>query len=389
MFRLLTHRTILWTEMEKDTDLLTTNKIKSHHNKFCLLNEDGPTVLQLGSHDPLTIGAAVSACREFPFVEMNLNCGCPSIESGGANYGASLMRRPALVKDLITAMASQTRTPVSIKCRLGVHDRIMQGADSPEDSYDELAQFIYKVTSSGCLSHVIVHARAAVLSGLSPSKNRSIPLLRPDYVYRLADDFPNLRITLNGGIRNFNDLRSYAMSAGRLDGLMAGRWLLQRPLDAWMLDSEPYIVSNEDNKSNIRRSTSITDAIKDYAGWAVSAQEEATRFELMLPLTLITEQLKEEFDDLLHGEGCTDVTHTNMITGQKNCHSYLTEKDLWCVFEAVWSAAAEIIGGKLFLGNPSVKFGDKPPFRRLDEILELGTGKKVTGKIRRNRTENT
>ena len=104
----------------------------------------------------------------------------------------------------------------------------------PEAQYDDLSSFVDAVTSAGCVDHVVVHARAAVLSGLSCSQNRQVPPLTPEYAVRLARDFPDLRVTLNGGIDSAEAVRRW--SAPPLDGVMAGRWLLRRPLDLWALD---------------------------------------------------------------------------------------------------------------------------------------------------------
>ena len=108
------------------------------------------------------------------------------------------------------------------------------------DAYEPLAEFVHAVSRSGAVQHVAVHARAAVLSGLSPAHNRRVPPLRPELVARLARDFPQLRVTLNGGLEGLPALRAAAATPA-LDGLMCGRWALRRPLDLPLVQQEAYI----------------------------------------------------------------------------------------------------------------------------------------------------
>eukprot|EP00965_Chrysotila_dentata_P242652 6204979-Pleurochrysis_carterae.AAC.3 len=218
LFRELSANTVLWTEMEKfDTTCLEQDTLGARDlQRIQFKPEEGPLVLQIGANDPRTLSQAnyhpdCVAYRSMPcstarvvhasrgVSEININCGCPSIESGGARnaqYGAALMQRPDLVRELCEACSlADPEIPISVKCRIGVQEHASQSADNYDatDTYEALAEFVHAVTASGAVEHVIVHARAAVLSGLSPSKNRTVPPLRPEFVYQLARDFPRVR----------------------------------------------------------------------------------------------------------------------------------------------------------------------------------------------------
>ena len=164
-YRLLSADTQLWTEMEKLEDLLESQDACSRRLTFHPLEH--PLVLQLGGNSPSQLRAVISASRPYQYDEINLNVGCPSIETGGANYGAALMTQPKLVVELLDMIRKETdpQTRVSIKCRIGVHDKLIDQATPPTDTYDTLHSFISTVTSTGSVDHVIVHARSAILGG--------------------------------------------------------------------------------------------------------------------------------------------------------------------------------------------------------------------------------
>ena len=201
-YRLLSPDCYLWTEMEKLEDLLVSEDACSRRLSFH--PREHPLVLQLGGNSPSQLQAAMAASRSYTYDEINLNVGCPSIETGGANYGAALMTQPKLVSELMDVMrkGAHQDTKISIKCRIGVHDKLNDNALPPVDTYETLHSFISTVTSTGSVDHVIVHARSAILGGLSSVKNRQVPPLRHDFVHQLARDFSSLTqgVTLNGGI---------------------------------------------------------------------------------------------------------------------------------------------------------------------------------------------
>jgi tRNA-dihydrouridine synthase A len=218
--RLVTRRARLYTEM------ITTGAL-IHGDRARLLRFDPaehPVALQLGGSDP----DALARCAEYGvragYDEINLNCGCPSDRVQEAQFGACLMLDPKRVADGVAAMRDAVKVPVTVKCRIGV--------DGSED-YAFLRDFIEIIACEGCETF-IVHARKAWLSGLSPKENREIPPLRYDVVYRLKQEFPALRIVINGGIRSLEACREHLR---HVDGVMLGREAYENP---WMLaDADP------------------------------------------------------------------------------------------------------------------------------------------------------
>ena len=192
--RFLSHDAVLWTEMEKAEDLASLSQ-RALARRLRHIDDvgGGTSVLQLGGSHVGTLVAASRHARTFRYSELNLNAGCPSIETGGASYGVALMRDAAQTHTLAAAMADAFGAPVSIKCRLAAHDVVLADGKVPMTRYETLATFAETVTADGAVDHLIVHARAAVLGGLSPSKNRCVPPLLPEYVHRLAAELPGAR----------------------------------------------------------------------------------------------------------------------------------------------------------------------------------------------------
>jgi len=176
-----------------------------------------PVVLQLGGSDPAELAAAARIGARLGYDEINLNVGCPSDRVRDGAFGACLMREPQTVARCMAAMADAVSVPVSVKCRIGL--------DS-DQRYESFAAFIDTVAAVG-VRRFVVHARNAILSGLSPKQNREIPPLKYEFVHRLKRERPDLHITLNGGL-NDCDSALAALRAG-LDGVMLGRAAYQRP----------------------------------------------------------------------------------------------------------------------------------------------------------------
>jgi tRNA-dihydrouridine synthase A len=175
-----------------------------------------PLALQLGGSEPRELGAAARLGEASGYDEINLNLGCPSNRVSAGRFGACLMAEPARVAECVAAMAAAVDVPVTVKMRIGIDD---------QDSYEHLAAFVERLAGAGCHTF-IVHARKAILKGLSPKENRSVPPLRYDMVYRLKNDFPGLTIVLNGGITRLNDADRHL---GFVDGVMLGRAAYHNP----------------------------------------------------------------------------------------------------------------------------------------------------------------
>ncbi len=204
--RQLTKQSLLYTEM-------LTAKAVIHGDRDYLLGFEeleAPLVLQLGGADPAEMAEAAKIGQQWGYDEINLNCGCPSDRVQSGRFGACLMAEPQTVADCVGAMQDAVSLPVSVKCRLGI-DR--------DDSYAVLRDFVFAVSQTGC-KHFIVHARKAWLDGLSPKENRNIPPLRYEYVYRLKQEMPDLHITINGGIDDWQAVQSHLDA---VDGVMIGR----------------------------------------------------------------------------------------------------------------------------------------------------------------------
>ncbi len=221
--RLISKHTLLYTEM------LTTAAIL-HGNKNRLLDfsaEEHPIAIQLGGSDPAALAACSRISEEWGYNEINLNVGCPSDRVQSGRFGACLMAEPRLVAECIRAMQDVTPLPVTVKCRIGI---------DAMDSYSEFAHFIETLALTGC-EVFIIHARKAWLTGLSPKKNRDIPPLRYDYVYRLKQDYPELSIVLNGGISSLAAVREHL---NYVDGVMLGRSVYHNPFILNEIDREFY-----------------------------------------------------------------------------------------------------------------------------------------------------
>ncbi len=175
-----------------------------------------PLAIQLGGAEPDDLARAAVMAQEAGYCEANLNVGCPSDRVQRGRFGACLMREPDLVAELVRSMGAAVDIPVTVKCRLGV-----DGADSQP----LLEAFVATVADAGCKTFY-VHARKAILSGLSPAQNRQVPPLQHDRVYALKRRFPGLSIHLNGGIRAVEDV---ARHLPQVDGVMIGREAYHRP----------------------------------------------------------------------------------------------------------------------------------------------------------------
>jgi tRNA-dihydrouridine synthase A len=192
--------------------------------------EEHPIALQLGGSEPRELAAAARAGEEAGYDEINLNCGCPSDRVASGAFGACLMQEPARVADCVAEMGAQVRVPVTVKMRVGVINAEARNARAAVASFDEsdfeaLHGFVRGVRDAGC--HVaIVHARKAVLGGLSPKDNREIPPLRYDVVRRLKRAFPQLPVVVNGGYREPGTVLD---ALTWCDGVMLGREAYHRP----------------------------------------------------------------------------------------------------------------------------------------------------------------
>lgn len=207
LLRLVSKNIWLYSEMVTTGAILHGNNLA----RFLSYNEvEHPITLQLGGSVPDELARCCQLAQDYAYDEVNLNVGCPSDRVQSGRFGACLMATPELVAECIAAMIDSVDIPISIKTRIGI-DR--------EDHYEQLQSLVEKVSSTGC-QYFTIHARKAWLEGLSPKENRDIPPLRYDFVYQLKRDFPDLHITINGGIKTVVDMQQHLQ---QVDGVMIGR----------------------------------------------------------------------------------------------------------------------------------------------------------------------
>lgn len=220
--RRLTRRALLYTEM------ITTGAI-IHGDRDWLLGFDAdehPLSLQIGGDDPAACAESVRIAGDYGYDEFDLNVGCPSDRVQEGFFGACLMAKPPQVARIVEAMKRATERPVTVKHRIGIDGR---------ESYEEMADFVSTVAGAGA-DRFIVHARIAVLNGLNPKENRSIPPLRHEDVYRLKEEFPELTIEINGHIGGVAEVAEHLR---RVDGVMVGRSAYERPF--WLREVDEAI----------------------------------------------------------------------------------------------------------------------------------------------------
>lgn len=210
--RLLSPSVFLYTEM------VTAAAI--HHgdaDRFLRFDElEHPIALQLGGSKPEWMASASRTASAYGYDEININVGCPSDKVQSGQFGACLMAHPDIVSDCYRAMLEVTELPITIKTRIGIDDK---------DSYEFLVAFVEQMARVGCRKFV-VHARIAILDGLSPKQNRTVPPLNYERVYRLKRDYPEFEIVINGGLASIDQVDEVLEF---VDGAMIGRQAYQQP----------------------------------------------------------------------------------------------------------------------------------------------------------------
>lgn len=204
--RQITRHTWLYTEMVT-TGALIHGDVARHLD---FNQKEHPVALQLGGSDPDDLAKSAKLGEQWGYDEINLNCGCPSERVQKGAFGACLMAEPNLVADCVKAMRDAVSIDVTVKHRIGI-DYI--------ETYDFVRDFVGTIADAGCETF-IVHARNAILKGLSPKENREIPVLKYDFVYQLKRDFPNLEIIINGAIKTEAEIDLHLQY---VDGVMLGR----------------------------------------------------------------------------------------------------------------------------------------------------------------------
>ena len=213
--RLLTKETVLYTEMIHHDAILNC---KEGYSKLLQYNQiEHPLVLQLGGNNPELLGKCAEIANKMGYDEINLNCGCPSTKVIAHNFGACLMCTPELVGECVKAMKKNCNIPVTVKCRIGLN----------KDNDAFLDNFVKKVNAIADVDHFIIHARLAIMN-LDTDKNRKIPPLKYERVFKLKEDFPLLNFSINGGIKTYEDVNNM-LSNKFITGCMIGRAAYDNP----------------------------------------------------------------------------------------------------------------------------------------------------------------
>lgn len=221
--RILSPHALLYTEM------VTTGALLYGDRERFLLRDDfeKSVALQLGGSEPSAMAASAKFAEDAGFNEVNINVGCPSDRVQNGRIGACLMAEPNVVADCVSQMQNQVNIPVTVKTRIGIDDF---------DSLDFLLDFIEVVSNAGC-DTFIVHARKAILKGLSPKENRTIPPLNYERVHQLKKAFPALTLVINGGI---NSVSAIKQQLSVLDGVMIGREAYHNPFFLAQIEQHLY-----------------------------------------------------------------------------------------------------------------------------------------------------
>lgn len=212
--RQISRQTLLYTEM------VTTGAIIHGKGDYLAFHQaEQPVALQLGGSNPQEMADCASRAEGYGYNEVNINVGCPSDRVQNGRFGACLMAEPETVAECVSSMQQKVNIPVTVKSRIGIDDMC---------EVEDLTRFIQIVADAGCETF-IVHARKAWLQGLSPKENRDIPPLMYERVYQLKQQFPDLHISINGGVKSLDEAATHL---GYIDGVMIGREVYSNP---WIL----------------------------------------------------------------------------------------------------------------------------------------------------------
>ncbi len=231
--RLISKNVMLYSEM-----VATKSAIHGDREKILgFRNEEHPVALQVGGSDKNELAEVAKLAEEYGYKEINLNLGCPSKKVQKNSFGACLMKDPNLVADCLNKMVNACKIPVTAKTRIGVDDI---------EDLDYLNNFVNRIREAGCKT-IILHARKAILKGLTPKQNLSIPKLNYERVYEIKRENPDLEIIINGGITKIEDIKKHLKIC---DGVMIGRAIYQNPYFLSEIEKEIFntniIPSRED-----------------------------------------------------------------------------------------------------------------------------------------------
>ena len=280
MYRLISKEAILFTEM------IASQALHRGDFKKMLRKEtiESPVVLQVGGSDINLLKYSTELANKHNYQGINLNVGCTSKKVSQGKMGACLMKEANLVKQCLEGMKAETAIDVSLKCRIGVDEF---------DTYEFFKSFISTVIESG-IKIIFIHARKAYLKGLDPKRNRTLPPLKYDFVYKIKKEFPHIKFIINGGLGNIDDCLD---QLNYLDGVMVGRSIQANPFFLEDVDSKFYNLE----KIEIDRSF----VVKKYFDYVKENVDLISTYELLSPLLALcfgvpgSKKFKQEVNDLI------------------------------------------------------------------------------------------
>ena len=239
--RLLSKNVMLYTEM-----VATKSAIHGNRKKILGFNKvEKPLALQVGGSDKEELSTVCKIAEDMGYDEININLGCPSKKVQKNKFGACLIKEPNLVAECINKMVTSCKIPVTAKTRIGF-DNV--------ETYDHLNSFINKISDAGCKT-IILHARKAILKGLTPKENLKVPKLNYPLVYEIKKTNKNLEIIINGGITNSEQINEHLKNC---DGVMIGRAIYQNPYFLAELENKIF------NNKNVPSRTEVTEKLIKY-----------------------------------------------------------------------------------------------------------------------------
>lgn len=307
--RLLSRQCVLYTEMITSGALVHGDAPR--HLRYN--QAEHPVAIQLGGSDPADLARCAELAAAAGYDEINLNIGCPSDRVQSGRFGACLMADPALVADCVRAMRAAVAIPVTIKCRTGI---------DADDNDQYLQNFISRVADAGC-STFIIHARIAILKGLSPKENRDIPPLNYPRVFGIKELYPHLQIIINGGLKTLQECRDVLQ---KVDGVMLGREVYHNPWILANVDAELYGQPSFGNRSR-------HDVLNEFLPYVREQLAEGT------PLQHMTRHILGLFHGVPGGKAFR--RHLSENAFRKDAGISVLEDAMNCIQERSWHLESE------------------------------------------------
>ena len=234
--RLISKNVIMYTEM-----VATKSAIYGDRKKILGYSpEEKPLALQVGGSNKKELAEVSKIAEDMGYDEININLGCPSKKVQKNKFGACLMKEPDLVSECVNEMVNSCSIPVTAKTRIGFDDT---------EDFEYLNKFVLKIKKAGCKTF-IMHARKAILKGLTPKQNLNIPKLNYEMVYKIKKENPDLNIIINGGISKTSDIKTHLKIC---DGVMIGRAIYQNPFFLIDIEKEIFNVKNNPTREEVAK----------------------------------------------------------------------------------------------------------------------------------------